>query len=109
MRAACVIRDAAEAMNRAANNVDSVLERNRNIMDDWLQRLDLAIKLSPFAALVGKECRCEFKRPAPHKISTMSTWVTVVNVDMPMVELKDKYHEAVWVNVDIIQTIEVIK
>lgn len=32
--------EAAAGMNRAASNLDEVLERNRRFMDDWLARFE---------------------------------------------------------------------
>lgn len=44
MRAACVMREAAEKMSQAIGSLDWTLNQHRNFMDDWLQRFQAALE-----------------------------------------------------------------
>ena len=45
-KAGYVMRDAAAKMQMAVFNLDVALEQQRRFMDDWLQRLENALKES---------------------------------------------------------------
>lgn len=56
--------------------------------------------------LVGKECVVEYDDPQRAAINRLSTWVKVLDVDMPMIKIVT-YHggEATWFHVNKFQTI----
>lgn len=57
--------------------------------------------------LIGKKCRCVFDLPHTEwPISGYPAWVEVLDVDMPMVCMKDAFAgKPMWVNASIIKTI----
>jgi hypothetical protein len=58
--------------------------------------------------LIGEECKCIFSLPANEwPIEGYPAWVVVQGVDMPMINMRSKFGgQPIWINVNIIKTIE---